>query len=206
MVASWVRRSFTAVGVTQHRPGPHLAAVQEHYLGRALLCIDVSGSMQGAPLREAIAGGLDFLSEAEQAHYRCGLILWESGVDVHVPTSAPVKDVRSALRSARDRGGTNLRPAIEAAIIELGSLTGDRVVCVFGDGDVGDATGTAEAAARARALGIRFVVRGLGSGARDALARALTPEEENTAQTVADVGGLRAGIASMATALRAPRR
>jgi Mg-chelatase subunit ChlD len=205
VVASWVKRDFAGVGLTQYQPGPRLAAVQERYIGRALLCIDVSGSMSGSPLREAIAGGLDFLTEAEQAHYRCGLILWHHEVAAHLPHTAAGEEVEARLRSARASGGNQLVPSIEVAIGEFGKLTGDRVVCVFGDGDVGDEVATAAEAARARALGIRFVVRGLGSGASECLARALTPGEKDATRTVQDVGDLRGGIASMAQSLRARR-
>jgi Mg-chelatase subunit ChlD len=192
--------------VTQYRPGQHLAAVQEHFLGTALLCIDVSGSMYGEPLDAAVAGGLDFLREAEQAGYRCGLVLWHHDIDVQLPTTARPADVRARLRAATASGGNDLTPTLRAAIAELGPRHGDRVVCVFGDGDVGDEASTAAEAARARALGIRFVVRGLGAGASACLARTLTPDEPDLPdRTVADVGTLRRGIASMAASLRAPR-
>jgi len=206
VIASWVRREFAGVGVTQYRPGQHLPEVQYHFLGRALLCIDVSGSMTGAPLVAAIEGGLDFLAEAEQAGYHCGLVLWHHDVDVYLPTTTSMAEVQTRLRAARASGGNELRPTLRAAIAELGPMRGDRVVCVFGDGDVGNETDTAVDAAHARSLGIRFVVRGLGSGASACLARTLTPDEpEASARTVDDVGTLRKGIASMAASLRAGR-
>jgi len=206
VVASWVRREFAGVGMTQYRPGRHLAEVQHHFLGRALLCIDVSGSMTGAPLVAAIEGGLDFLSEAEQAGYRCGLVLWHHGMDAYLPTTTSTAKVRARLKAAQASGGNQLRPTLLAAIAELGPMAGDRVVCVFGDGDVGNEAHTAADAAHARSLGIRFVVRGLGSGATACLTRTLTPDEpEEPARTVDGVGTLRRGIASMATSLRAGR-
>ncbi len=205
MVASWVRRDFSGVGVTQHRPGPHLAAVQAHFRGRALLCIDVSGSMSGAPLRAAIDGGLDFLTEARQGRYDCGLILWDDCVVAHLPTTSGDAQVRARLRAATSGGGTALAPPLHVAIAELGPLTGDRVVCVFSDGSISDPTAAERQAAHARALGIRFVVRGLGPDASSGLARLLTPGEQDAAQTVRDVDDLRRGIASMATDLRAGR-
>lgn len=205
MVASWVRRDFAGIGITQFRPGPHLSAVQEHFRGRALLCIDVSGSMAGEPLSAARAGGLDFLTEAAQAHYDCGLVLWSNRVVEHVPTTAPDESVRAALRGAVGRGGTALAPALRAAIDELGPLTGDRVVCVFGDGAVGDEQAAGELAAEARALGVRFVVRGLGARAGESLSRVLTPGDEDAARTVRGVQGLRRGIASMVADLRSGR-
>ncbi len=205
MTASWVRREFGGVGVTQYRPGPHLAAVQEHLLGSALLCIDVSGSMSGAPLSAAVRGGLDFLREAEQAGYRCGLVLWHHDVAAHLPATTDPQRVRARLRDAVADGGNDLRPTLRIAIDELGPLRGDRVVCVFGDGDVGDPRSVAVDAARARELGIRFVVRGLGAAASAGLTRALTPGEDAAAHTVNDVSQVSRGIASMVADIRRGR-
>jgi predicted metal-dependent peptidase len=197
MTATWVRRDFGGTGVTQYKPGRHLDAVQAHLLGRALLCIDVSGSMSGAPLRAAIDGGGDFLDEAAAAGYRCGLILWDDGVVAHLPTTSTLGAVRNRLNAAAVAGGTALSPALRVAIAELGPMTGDRVVCVFGDGGIGDPGPTAVLAAEARALGIRFVVRGLGAGASTSLTAALKPDGDDSDRTIHDVGDMRRGIASM---------
>lgn len=205
MVASWVRRHFSGVGVTQYRPGPHLPAVQEHFRCQALLCIDVSGSMSGAPLRAAIDGGLDFLAEARQARYDCGLILWDHRVVAYLPTTTSDARVRAWLRAATGGGGTALALPLQVAIAELGPLAGDRVVCVFSDGSISDPVAAERHAAHAHALGIRFVVRGLGPAASSGLTRLLTPGEQDAAQTVRAVEDLRRGIASMATEPRAPQ-
>jgi hypothetical protein len=206
MVASWVRRNFDGVGVTQYKPGRHLEAVQDHYCGKALLCIDVSYSMEGAPLRAAVDGGLDFLSEARTAYYKCGLVLWAGRVVTHLRTNTDHEKVRGRLRSARPGYGTALAPTLRAAIKELGPMSGDRVVCVFSDGIIPDATEAARLAKRARALGIRFVVRGLGDEAGRSLGRILRPDQEDAAETIRNVGDLRRGIASMAVSLRAGRK
>jgi len=205
VVASWVKRNFDGIGVTQYRPGRHLGAVQDHYRGRALLCIDVSPSMAGAPLRAAIAGGLDFLTEARDAYYECGLVLWDDGVVAHLRTTSGDAAVRRRLRSATIRWGTALAPTLRVAIKELGPMTGDRVVCVFSDGEITDTALATKLAKRARALGIRFVVRGLGSGASRSLARVLRPDGKDAAQTVRNVGDVRRGIASMVREMRLGR-
>jgi Mg-chelatase subunit ChlD len=193
--------------VTQDRAGRQLEAVQRHFLGTALLCIDVSGSMYGEPLRAAIEGGLDFLREAKQGGYRCGLVLWHHDMAAHLSASTPLTAVKARLRQATAGGGNDLRHTLRAAIKELGPLGGDRVVCVFGDGDVGSYEAeVAQLAAEARKLGIRFVVRGLGSAASDCLSRTLGPDEPGTKDnTVADVADLQAGIASMVRELKITR-
>jgi len=60
-------------------------------------------------------------------------------------------------------------------------------------------------AARARALGIRFVVRGLGPMAGSGLATVLEPDGDAAEQVITDVGGLRRGIASMVADMRSGR-
>ncbi|WP_224401691.1 VWA domain-containing protein [Pseudonocardia sp. ICBG1034] len=187
-----------------------MGTVAANLASTALLCIDVSGSMSGRPLEEAILGGVQFLDEAAQAGYRCGLVLWHHGVARHVPVTAEPEEVGRQLRAAISSGGNDLCPTLRVVITELGERPGDRVVCVFGDGDVGPEAPVAELAAQARALGIRFVVRGLGSGAAECLSRTLLPDsasepDAGPLRTVHDVAGLRAGIASMASSLRGPR-
>jgi hypothetical protein len=44
---TWIRRQFTAAGLTQIPVGPHLGSSQGRYGGTVMLCIDVSGSMNG---------------------------------------------------------------------------------------------------------------------------------------------------------------
>lgn len=207
MVASWVRRNFDGVGVTQYKPGRHLEAVQDHFRGRVLLCIDVSPSMSGSRLRAAVDGGQDFLTEAREALYECGLVLWDFGVRVHLPTTTDEQTVRSQLASARIGNGTSLAPTLKTVIKELGHKGGDRVVCVFSDGEINDVGEATRLAAKARKLGIRFVVRGLGDQASRGLSRILTPDGagDTRQQTVHDVGDLRKGIASMALSLRTRR-
>ena len=205
MVAAWVRRNFDGLGVTQYPVGAHRKAIAAHFGGRALLCIDVSGSMSGARLREAIAGGNDFLTEAVEAGYRCGLVLWDDHVVAHLSTDTPLALVKARLLIATSRGGTLLAPTVQPRIDELGELTGDRVVCVFSDGGIGDPGPTATLAARARALGIRFVVRGLGSTVGPGLATVLKPDGDTAEHVISDVGDMRRGIASMVADLRSGR-
>lgn len=203
---SWVRKNFDGVGLTQYPPGPHLDAVAAHYSGAALLCLDVSGSMFGRPLSEATRGSREFIAEAHQADYEVGLVLWHHGIEAVEDIGASARSLDRALRRAEAAGGNDFRPTLHHALRVLGERTGDRVVCVFGDGDLGrhDLECT-DLVARARALGIRFVVRGLGEQATRALSSVLTPYEGSGTQIISDVGGLSDGIASMARGLRAGR-
>jgi Mg-chelatase subunit ChlD len=200
-MTDWIRRSFDAVGVTQHKPGRHLAALQEPHLGKVILCIDVSGSMHGSPLREAVRGAREFVSQAVTARYRVGLILWHSSIALTVPVSADPKQVYAALDRASSGGGNDVTPTLRAGITALGNLTGDRVLAVFGDGDIGPVQPAVSAAREAAALGIRIIVRGLGSHATAALSKIATEGIESS--EITGNTGIATGIAAMASALRA---
>jgi Mg-chelatase subunit ChlD len=207
-VNSWVRRQFDGIGLTQSPPGPHLAALQAKHGGTVLLCIDVSGSMSGEPLKQAITGGTEFLKEAKAAHYKSGLILWSDNVDHYVPPDAPHKKVVGALAAASIVGGTMLAPALKLALKDLAPQTGDRVLCIFSDGGLGDRAESVKLARKLCALGVRIIVRGLGHGAASGLAELACPGETDDNQEIADVSTIGAGIASMARGLttrRTPR-
>lgn len=197
-MSSWVRKGFDGIGLTQSPPGPHLTALQARYGGTVLLCIDVSGSMSGDPLRQAVSGGNEFLTEAAAAYYRCGLILWSDDVDHHEPPDRPHDAVVAALREARIGGGTDLVPSLLLCKEILGPLSGDRVVCVFSDGMIGRFDEAREIARELCAMGVRIIVRGLGSAAARRLAALACPGREDDRQVVVDVKDIGAGIASMA--------
>lgn len=205
-MSSWIRRQFDGVGLTQSPPGRHLGALQARFGGTVLLCIDVSGSMQGNPAKQAIDGGERFIDEAVGAYYRCGLVLWNHEVALFVAPTEPVTKVRERLREARITGGNNIVPTLKLGKDELGPLTGDRVMCIFGDGDIGSTGPAVKLARELCAMGVRIVVRGLGHGATEALSVLTCPGERDEQQLIEDVGSIGAGIASMATGLRGRRR
>jgi uncharacterized protein with von Willebrand factor type A (vWA) domain len=201
VVPTWIRRSFTAPGLTQIPPGPHLRAVQERFGGTVMLCIDVSGSMTGAPLVQAVQGARQFVTEAVAAHYKIGVVLWDHGVAaVAEPTSDGLAAV-GVLDAARIGGGTNLLPGLIHCHRVLDDFTGDRVVAIFGDGDLGCQRDEVLArVARMKGENIRFVTRGLGSYAARVFGE--ISDEDPASATIADVSDLAAGIATMAVALK----
>ncbi|MEV0701493.1 vWA domain-containing protein [Saccharopolyspora sp. NPDC050389] len=204
-MSSWIRRDFGGIGLTQSPPGAYLPKLQERYGGHVLLCIDVSSSMQGERLAQAIAGGERFLAEAESAHYESGLVLWSDAVRQYVPPEARLDDVVSALRKAEVRGGTLLSSALQLGIEVLPKYSGDRVLCIFSDGALADHAKARELARKACSMGIRIVVRGLGPQAAAALADLACPGVQDDDQQIDDAAGIAAGIASMATGLSARR-
>lgn len=200
-MSSWIRRNFGGIGLTQSPPGPHLSKLQERYGGHVLLCIDVSASMSGGLLSQAIAGGEQFLAEAEGAHYESGLVLWSDAVQQYVPPGAQLNEVVSALRKAKAGGGTVLSNALQLGIDVLPKYQGDRVLCIFSDGALADHKKARALAQQACAMGIRIIVRGLGREAASALADLACPGVQDDDQQIDDAAGVASGIASMATGL-----
>jgi hypothetical protein len=187
-VSTWIRRDFDGIGLTQSPPGPHLAALQARHRGTVMLCIDVSWSMEGDPLREAI--------------YDCGLVLWSRHVERSLPPHAPLAEVIGTLRAAELGGGTDVVPALLHCKEIYEQMRGDRVVCVFSDGEIPRVKEAERIARELCAMGVRIVVRGLGPKAARTLGRLTCPGGEDDAQQViVDVADLRAGIASMAGGL-----
>src|SRR6185437_2567199 len=92
---NWIRRPFSGAGLTQIPPGPHLGALQSRFGGTVMLCIDVSGSMWGTPILEAVRGAREFVSEAVAARYKVGVMLWNTQV---VAVAEPAADHLAATR------------------------------------------------------------------------------------------------------------
>jgi Mg-chelatase subunit ChlD len=166
-----------------------------------MLCIDVSGSMYGTPILEAVRGAREFVAEAVAAHYKVGVMLWNHTVeDVCEPTS----DGRAALALLAPvdtaLGGNDLLIALNHCHQILDRFTGDRVVALFGDGDLTPKDAVLVKVAQMKAENIRFVTRGLGVYAASEFGE-ITDEEPATA-SIDDVAALADGIAGMAASLK----
>jgi hypothetical protein len=166
-----------------------------------MLMIDVSGSMDGKPIIEAVAGAKEFVREAVEAHYYVGVMLWNTTV---VAQALPTLDGQAALdllapvNSAR--GGNALDGPLYRCHSVLGNFTGDRVVALFGDGDLTPKPQVLAKVAEMKADNIRFVTRGLGAFAAQEFAE-ITDEDPQTV-AVESVAQLATGIASMAASLK----
>ena len=208
-MSGWMKKVFSAEGVTEFRPGPHLDLLKKRFgqSGAVMLLLDVSGSMTARSGRKshldlAVAGCRGFIDDAIGGGYDAGLIFWSHDVQAHVPPSEDGNAARALLkRASHYGGGTNVLPALRLAgevLLELD--VSDRVIAVFGDGDLGNDAAAKQCAAQLAARGIRIVTLGLG----DASAQALAVISTETAQTVprgttsstmsADIQGLARGL------------
>jgi uncharacterized protein with von Willebrand factor type A (vWA) domain len=200
-MADWIRRSFTAAGLTQIPPGPHLGALQARFGGTVMLCIDVSGSMDGTPVLEAARGAREFVAEAVAAHYSVGVMLWNTDVVALAEPSAGGSEASQLLaRVTSASGGTSLLAPLNRCHQILNEYSGDRVVAIFGDGDLGPRDLVLAKVAQMKAEDIRFVTRGLGTVA--AREFATVSSEDPSAVEVRQVENLAAGIAGMAASLK----
>ena len=198
--ASWIRRDFTAAGLTQYPTGRHLSAIQDQLGGSVVLCIDVSGSMSGSPLKQAVAGARRFVGEALDQHYSVGIILWDTGVAAQIALQRDAKALGRFLSQAAIAGGTDVFAALVTAENLLSGRPGDLVVAVFGDGDLGNRHRAITQADAMRRKNIRIVTCGLGAASARSLDEIST--EREAAPRTAAPDSIADAVAGLATGLR----
>ena len=203
-MADWIRRSFSSVGLTQIPPGPHFRAVQNRFGGGVvMLCIDVSGSMDGEPIREAVRGAKTFVGEAIQARYEVGVMLWNTRVTALAEPAADGKAAMKLLdRTDSASGGNDLIGPLKQChqILDQFKDAPDRVVALFGDGDLTPKDQVLRKVAQMKSENIRFVTRGLGAFAAQEFGE--ISSEEPSSAAIDDVADLADGIVGMATSLK----
>lgn len=200
-MANWVRKSFDSHDLTQHKPGPYLATIQDLASGWVVLCVDVSGSMYGDRIRQACDGARRFLAEAAANGYRTALLEWHHGVAGYHGFDTKLSTQDNILRKGLTaNGGNDIIPTLELCEREMGDHRGDRVVAIFGDGDLGAQRRAEHKAAELGDKGIRILTLGLGSGAATAL-NAISTENLAQPRTVA-AEQLADGIAGLARSLK----
>lgn len=235
IVAGWMKKTYDAVGVTEWPPGPELGRLSRRFAtgGAVVLLIDVSSSMEGAAIASARKGGADFVREALDGDYEIAVVLWNHDVAGATEISENPKRALQLVSRARAFGGTQIEAAISRARQMLLQWrreypSGDAVIAIFGDGDLG--ISDSKAARLARDLHkdrIRVLTLGLGEqSARDLAAISTAPleelEDEESAQSPASLSNpqsapnsavrvtssesLASDLASMARGLMMPRR
>jgi uncharacterized protein with von Willebrand factor type A (vWA) domain len=200
-MTTWIRRTFESAGITQVPHGSHIAQLQGRFGGAVMLMIDVSGSMNGRPILEAVAGAKDFVREAVDARYRVGVMLWNTSVTAEALPTLDGRDAMAVVEPVDSAyGGNALDGPLHRCHQILDQFTGDRVVALFGDGDLTPKSRVLERVAVMKADNIRFVTRGLGATAAREFAE-ISDEAPGTV-TVETVDQLAAGIAGMAASLK----
>ncbi|WP_071289225.1 vWA domain-containing protein [Mycolicibacterium llatzerense] len=199
-MAGWTKKNFQAHPVTEYLPGPNLDRLRAGFMGAVILALDVSGSMYGARLEQAQKGCQRFIDEAVADNYSVGVILWHHGVSAFTAPDPSPRKAREMIASATVSGGNDIVPCLRDAHAALMKApAGDRVVAIFGDGDLGNPHTAVEAAALLKADGIRIITCGLGDESAAQLDVISSEKSESpraaTSDTIAD------SIASMARGL-----
>ncbi len=198
MATTWIRREFTAAGLTQYPTGQALRALQDRFGGSVVLCLDVSGSMYGTRLEQAVRGSERFVAEALDAHYEVGIILWHHGIVDLTDFRRGARKLERFLRRADAGGGNDIVPTLDLAEQMLDGRSGDLVVAIFGDGDLGDPHRARVRAAELQEKNIRILTCGLGDASAESLAEISTESREapRSAATQDDLPDAIAGMAS----------
>jgi hypothetical protein len=159
------------------------------------LILDLSTSFSAAVTNQVIASTNQFLNQLQFPTDRVAVVQTGSSATVTLPLSANKAAVSTALAGLLPSAGTNLGAAITAAQNELlGPLknpSGAQTILIFSNGNDSAApnkTATAQAAAAAKAAGIRILTIGYGSGASNLPALATSAADSRTAL---DAGALK---------------
>lgn len=197
----WLKRAYDSAGLTQYPTGAHLEAVQALFGGNVILCLDISGSMSIAKrLPQAVKGSKLFIAEAIASGYSVGGVLWNQEVAESTSGLSRVGDDAVRLfEGARSQGGNNILPTLRHCESLLEGKTGDLVLAIFGDGDLGNENAAKAEAVRLLAKGIRVITCGLGDASAEVLG---SISSETSAPRVAQADDIAGAIAGMAAGLK----
>lgn len=196
----WLKRTYDSAGLTQFPVGRHLREVQALFGGSVILCLDVSGSMSGSRLTQALEGCKLFVTEALEAGYSIGGVLWHH--DVAASTRSISRDRSEAddlFSSARAGGGNDILPTLRHCEGMLEEGNGDLVIAIFGDGDLGNPSAALAESQRLLEKNIRVITCGLGDASAEQLGAI---SSESTAPRVAQADDIAGAIAGMASGLK----
>jgi Mg-chelatase subunit ChlD len=199
-MTTWIRKSFESHGLTQYPVGSYLSRIQERFGGSVVLCIDVSASMSGGRLTQAVAGAERFMDEALAGRYHVSIVLWDDRIQGSTELTTDRTELVGFLGGARARGGTDVIPALRLGEEKLEGRQADRVIAIFSDGGIGNPAGAMLEADRIKAKGIRIVTRGLGEGASGSLA-GISSEDAGQVEAATE-GSIADSVAGMAARLK----
>lgn len=126
--------------------------------GRTMLVLDVSGSMRGAPLAEAVDGAHRFNRECLLQGQWVGLVSFGSQAEL-LATCSPA-GIAAWLAGLRVHGSTNMAAGITCALDHLDGADASCTLVIATDGYPDDADAAEAAATRARRRGVRILTVG----------------------------------------------
>lgn len=166
-------------------PAPLARRVVEALVGRrarltgtVYLCLDLSASMADAgKMPQLLRGSIRFFYEAWRRNYAVGVIGFGSTARVLTGATRNPHRFQRSITGLMPDGRTAMARALRLAAGRLRLRGGRRVVLLITDGMPDSREATLDAAAAARALGIRVIAVGTGR-TDEAFLSALTPRPE----------------------------
>lgn len=126
-----------------------------------ILLIDCSASMAGNnKIQQAINGAIEFANTVFLQQFKIQVIAFSSDVEIICDFTTDKNKVTEKVRNITASGSTYMCKAIEFATAKLKDLTGQKVICIFTDGQPNSKEAARKAAQRAKELGIRIQTSG----------------------------------------------
>ena len=141
------------------------------------LVIDVSGSMSGAPLREAKNAGKEFVKKCDLAHMSIGVIEFGSRANLIIAPNQNAKKINTAIEKLSISGSTNMTDAIQTTHRELNNVDDPRFIVLLTDGSPNSRSDAENAALAARNDGIEIIAIGTGGADKEYLKRISSSDE-----------------------------
>jgi len=135
------------------------------------LVLDVSYSMEGAPLREAKQAAKEFVKECDLAHMSVGVAEFGGSARVIIPPSQNAKKINKAVDQLTLNGTTNMTAGIAAAHHQLKKVDSLRYIVLLTDGMPNNKSSAANASSAAQEDGIEIISIGTGGADKHYLKR-----------------------------------
>jgi len=131
-----------------------------------MLVLDQSGSMDGVKIETARSSAADFIEKLGENELP-GVIVFSDGHDTIVPFTTDRSGAAGTMSGIEADGGTNIAPALAAAIQQLASERGERVAFILSDGEDSNFSDPAvrqELIKQARQAGVTIFAVGFDAG------------------------------------------
>ncbi len=133
--------------------------------------LDISGSMTGEPLEEAMRGFIDFCRAGVQQGYRVGFIAFNDALHELSPATDKIRDLEESIQNLYAGGGTIMAAPIRHAAEKMKEASGARVIFLVTDGFPADPEETVTLAQDCHRDGIDIIALGTGSADHEFLKR-----------------------------------
>ncbi len=144
------------------------------------LTLDCSGSMSGAPLRDAKNAAIQFLDRLGLESNRVAVVRFDSNARLVCGLTSQQEKLRESIQALNTAGSTNMTEAIQVAQQEL-RTHGERarVMVILTDGHPDNAGSALENGRQAKSAGIRIITIGVGQSVdRDFLRQLASAPED----------------------------